>query len=548
MDRESILKRVWKHSGIKGAVWMPTIENIGTEQERFKDGSYTLSTNPSFPDFDPSADWYFTPGVSKQKTRKKSGFPAQRVAWVDCDDDYDKELLLKLKPTYAWETSPGHMQAVWLLQDSLSPSEYHRNGFMGMLTQAVGADKSGVDIGQLLRVPATMHNKREPYQGKILVSGGPIMSTGQLLTRVAKGLGFKPGLASELGAEDPYGDRSKKLWQFARNASELGLPQDLTFKLINACKWNKWKDQPESLKEDIAKAYEQEPEEKFKKSAELATPQADDEEPEEASWELQTPREFGKALRSPIRWILPDIIPQSGCGIIVSAPKVGKTRVSMEIALGISTGVAPLGKSVYKKRNVGFFSLEDGDHLFSERLSQYLGNDPARNKYHWDGHLTTGLKWYPPKEFPFHVGFSSMNLTDDVQMEKLQETIIEYNLEFVVIDTFSMAMGNADISSSKEVYGLLKTLKEIAKATRCAIMLIHHTRKRVFDKGESIQEMILGSTAIHAWSDFIIGLTKDEESSCLKMMVQTKRATTTQFITNEMKLVGSPPEKPDEDK
>ena len=78
---------------------------------------------------------------------------------------------------------------------------------------------------------------------------------------MARGLGLPPGLSSELGADDPYGDRSKKMWQFARSASEAGVPETLAVKMLAACKWNKYKGDLDRLKEDVGRAYTAEPKE-----------------------------------------------------------------------------------------------------------------------------------------------------------------------------------------------------------------------------------------------------------------------------------------------
>ena len=100
-----------------------------------------------------------------------------------------------------------------------------------------------------------------------------------------------------------------------------------------------------------------------------------------------------------------------------------------------------------------------------------------------------------------------------------------------------MAIGKSDVSASKDMYSILKDIKDIAKGTKCAVMFIHHTRKRVFEKGESIQEMVLGSTALHAWSDFIMNLASPaEDSDLLRLAVQTKMGSSLHYITQDLKI------------
>lgn len=548
MDNESLglISKVWKHSGISGNVWVPHIYKIGHKtDQKFREGAALDARKPEFPDLRDSVDWYWTPAVSSSDSRKAKEYPAQRALWVDCDESYDNTLLESLKPSYMWETSPGHKQAVWLMSESIASSEFHRDGFIGMITQALGGDKSGVDIGQLLRVPGTMHHKREPFRGKVLRKTGAVYTRGQVLTRVARGLGFPAGIASDLGADDPYGDRSKVMWKVFRSAAELGLDQDLVFKIVKATKWNKWQEDPGRLKEDIARAYEHQPETKVKEAPRERQRDAEDDEDnleEVEAWGLATVDTFGPVIRKPIAWIVPGIIPEGGCGLLVSAPKVGKTRIAIEMALGLATGRRPLGIALRRQTSVGFFSLEDGEYLFADRLDGSLNRDHGRFRFHWDGHIKPDLSWEPPEPMSLFTNFTQIDLSDDSDQQRLYETIVKYELKLVIIDTLSMAIGKSDVSNSKDMYAILKGIKVIAKATGCAIMFIHHTRKRVFEKGESIQEMVLGSTALHAWSDFIMNLVAPaEDSDLLRLGVQTKMGNNTHYIDSHLKIIKRPP-------
>ena len=549
MDSEplELIRKVWHHSRVNGHVWTPSISNIGHKtDQKFREGAALSARRPELPELRDALDWYWTPAVSASPSRKAGQYPAQRVLWVDCDESFNDELLQSLRPSFVWETSPGHKQALWLMRDTIPATEYHRDGFMGMLTQAIGADPSGVDIGQLLRIPGTWHHKREPYQGRLLRSAGTVHSRGEVLSRVARGLGFSRSLASELGAEDPFGDRSKVIWRFSRNAAELGIPQDLTFKLIKATSWNKWKDEPDLLKEDIAKAYDAQPKVKEKPQA---TPESEPEQDDEElqPWTMHKSSAFGQVLRTPRKWLVPGIIQEAGCGILVAAPKVGKTRVAMEIALGLATGTDAIGINVRKPVEVGFLSLEDGEYLFAERLSESINKGQGRHKYHWEGHVTRQgkeLSWHPPTPMPLMASFDPVNLSQPEQREKLLMTIEEYELKMIIIDTLSMAIGSSNVNDSKDMYSILADLKNlVAKPSGCAIMFIHHTRKRQFEKGESIQERILGSTALHGWSDFILSLAEPEEETpgLLRLAVQTKMGSDQHYVhKNRLKIIQEP--------
>ena len=540
IEPRQLVVKVWRHAKIEGNVWTPHILDIGRKDQRFNEGKALETSSVSLGHISDDGDWYWTPAVSSDG-RKAEDFGPQRVLWVDCDDGYDAAALKALNPSYVWSTSRGHRQAVWLMTDNIEPSEFHRDGLMGLLTQVCKADKSGVDIGQLLRFPGTVNHKGNPYRGKVLEASGRKASRGMMVTAVAKALGFPRGMASEMGADDPYGDRSKLLWKYSRTAAELGLPQDLTFKLLKACKWNKWRDQPELLKEDIAKAYARSaPAEPAVTTTEAVTEPYDE---ELAPWHMLAASEFGPIARTPIKWVVPNVIPEGGCGLLVSSPKVGKTRAAIEIALGVSTGTSPLGVPIKRPSSVGFFSLEDGNHLFASRMDSTLNNDIQRLAYHWDGHISKDMVWYPGRKLPLNVSFKPIDLSSVDDKNRLLLTIQHLGLKLVIIDTLSMAIGKANVNDSKDMYAILKDIKDIAQTQNCSILFIHHTRKRVFDKGESIQEMVLGSTALHAWADYVLTLAAPEqESNLLRMGVQTKMSSYQRYLSSSLKMIKVEPQ------
>ena len=119
-----------------------------------------------------------------------------------------------------------------------------------------------------------------------------------------------------------------------------------------------------------------------------------------------------------------------------------------------------------------------------------------------------------------------------------------------VIDTLSMAIGKASINDSSEMYNILKKVKIVAKTTGCSVVFIHHTRKRNFESGETIQEKVLGSTALHAWADYVVWLTpsKDKYSPILNLGVQTKRVSNEHLLDRDsLVILRDDPNLPDPD-
>jgi RecA-family ATPase len=149
--------------------------------------------------------------------------------------------------------------------------------------------------------------------------------------------------------------------------------------------------------------------------------------------------------------------------------------------------------------------------------------------------------WEPQQPLNLLTHFAPVDLSTPEDQQRLYETIERYGLRLVIIDTLSMAIGKTKVTDNSEMYEVLKPLKLIAQTTGCAVMLIHHTRKRVFEKGESIQESILGATALHGWSDFIMTLAApSEETDLLRLGVQSKRGSDLHYISSALKIIPKP--------
>lgn len=96
--------------------------------------------------------WFGVSLFNRPERKRDYAVPGNRV-WADLDEvDPD---ILELPPSVVIESSPGKYQAFWSFSNVLPPElaqDYSRR-----LAYAIGADKSGWDLEQLLRVPYT-HN------------------------------------------------------------------------------------------------------------------------------------------------------------------------------------------------------------------------------------------------------------------------------------------------------------------------------------------------------------------------------------------------------
>ena len=111
-------------------------------------------------------DIYFVPSVLRGSSRKKLAFKGSRVVWGDFDSGLPE---FPLAPSVVVESSPGRYHVYWTL-DEVCSSQNTLEQTNKELAKSFGADMSGWDCTQLLRVPGTMNRKRSEATPVVLVS------------------------------------------------------------------------------------------------------------------------------------------------------------------------------------------------------------------------------------------------------------------------------------------------------------------------------------------------------------------------------------------
>lgn len=102
---------------------------------------------------------WFCPQMLREAERKKQFCLPTDLIWADLDNvDPDT---IRPEPPIVIESSPGRFQALWRLETKLNP--FQAEAYAKRVAYSVGADKSGWDLTQLLRVPFTTNYK---YSGQ----------------------------------------------------------------------------------------------------------------------------------------------------------------------------------------------------------------------------------------------------------------------------------------------------------------------------------------------------------------------------------------------
>jgi hypothetical protein len=264
--------------GASGNVCIATLTPTGDFKEFFFE--YPLQLNLLAAKVEEHAETrnvYFCPQLLVGRKRSRAAVKACTNVWADLDECQPQELLIE--PSLVVESSPGRYQAYWVLEEPQEPdvaeliskriAYYHAES---------GADRSGWDLSQLLRVPYTYNFKRsEPSPVTLLDANRnkyrpadfdryptiakldpdylqlpdiPEGVTGETL--LSKYMETLPPRVETLFREVPEENTwSEKLWQLELTAFEAGLPAVEVFILARDSACNKFKRDGQSNPDDL---------------------------------------------------------------------------------------------------------------------------------------------------------------------------------------------------------------------------------------------------------------------------------------------------------
>lgn len=247
-------------------------------------GAMLEFVNQSYVDF----EVYFCPQLLAGKKRTKEYVKSATCLWADLDECEPTKLLVE--PSIAVESSPDRYQAYWVLESPLDPEEaeeYCRR--IAYKHADDGADRSGWDLTQLLRVPMTLNHKYsdtginppvvrivEAHRSRFRLGDFsdypevkafdyetfpepseddlPQMTVAEFLDRNKTRLN---PIVWDLINKVPQGDWSKDLYKLMQSLYDKGFSREEVYFIAQASKCNKWirDGHPERLWSDVCRAY-----------------------------------------------------------------------------------------------------------------------------------------------------------------------------------------------------------------------------------------------------------------------------------------------------
>lgn len=225
-------------------------------------------------------DLWFCPMTFSEPFRRKEHVEGCPAIWSDLDECPPDELLIE--PTICVESSDQRYQALWVLEVPIDPADAETiSKAVAYYHAPQGADKTGWDLTQLLRVPYTLNFKYDPPAlVKIISSDGfprveqfeayPIASDDiELIWPFPEDFPERRNVLTkyknELHAsvwrlihEEPENDWSKALWNLEMLMAESDLSREEMFVISREAACNKYRRDGRSDKllwKEICKAW-----------------------------------------------------------------------------------------------------------------------------------------------------------------------------------------------------------------------------------------------------------------------------------------------------
>jgi len=191
----------------------------------------------------------------------------------------------------------------------------------------------------------------------------------------------------------------------------------------------------------------------------------------------------------PVDYVVDRLIPRNGITAISGKPKIGKSYLSLYLALCIASGKKFLEEFEVLQGNVLVITKEDPLNLIQKRVKSLTG----------DSNL--GIHFYTAPD---------LFLDSDRFLEPLIDFIKKENIKVIIIDSFRRIFKGEENSSQviAEVHNKFKKLL----ACDTTIIFVHHHGKEGYFPRHDLGEKLRGSSDILAMLDSLLILeSKDED-------------------------------------
>jgi archaellum biogenesis ATPase FlaH len=212
-----------------------------------------------------------------------------------------------------------------------------------------------------------------------------------------------------------------------------------------------------------------------------------------------------------IEWILDGLLAQGGFGLITGYPGTGKTQLSIALAAHLALGEKKFLKwdNLAGSKKVMFMSLE----MSAAPLNLFMG---TIGQGYADKNTLNRNFMVAPLGMPIHLDSHDGQVFFDQIMN-------DHMPDVIVIDSLQK-ISSKELTDEQAVKTLIHYLSVVREKYKCAMVMIHHNRKKPNDgqkKGVELSD-IYGSTYITTDVDFAISL-KVVEGDLLQLDILKNR-------------------------
>lgn len=462
-----------------------------------------------------SGDLYFCVTTLSDSRRVKDNVQSSRYLWQDLDT-VDPEKLGWLRPTIAWQSSPGRYQALWRLDKIYEPDRIER--INRALAYRVGADRGSWILTKVLRIPGTTNYKYPKHPTvKLLWDDGNTFSIRKLERRLKPkvkdeneveidiSLSFKkvfkkyrdilmPKVRRFLTADEAIeGKRSDILWYLENELIKAGLSEGEVYALVKGCVWNKYRDRNDEekrLKSEISKVSLKIKEER------VDTEVKDDSEPI-FKMVVQNDTDFMSDIAHYPGWTVEGFWTKRSHGIVAGEPKSFKSTLVQDLAISIASGKKFLGLfDIVDPGPVLIVQNENAPWIMKDRNIKIRSNRDLMGEIKKVGGLYQVT--FPPQLPLYYINQQGFSFTEPHHLRVLDKAMSSIKPRMVIFDPLYL-MFDGDVNQSKDLNPVLTWLLQLKEKHDCAIVIIHHWKKGTQKSGLRGGQRMLGSTTLHGW-------------------------------------------------
>ena len=192
------------------------------------------------------------------------------------------------------------------------------------------------------------------------------------------------------------------------------------------------------------------------------------------------------------RWAVPGIVSE-GLNLLVSPPKTGKSWMSLNLAVAISSGGMALGRIPVEGGSVLYLALEDTPRRLQQRMRTVLGAEP------------------PPPALTFVNACPTLDEGGDTMIAGWLKHHADARL--VIIDVFAKIRGTSSSRSGSAYeadYQATGAIKRLADDSGVAMLVVHHTRKAAAD---DFLATVSGTNGIAGSADTLLVLSRSRTTA-----------------------------------